>query len=91
MTVKVVNSVPKLLFRSETFDLGWKATVDDKPALVYRADYDFQAVPVPEGEHTVVFSYWPTSLTYGMYAMLMGIGIMISMIGIHKKKKKPTL
>ena len=91
VTVKVVNSVPKLLFRSETFDLGWKATVDDKPALVYRADYDFQAVPVPEGEHTVAFSYWPTSLTYGMYAMLMGIGIMISMIGIHKKKKKPTL
>jgi len=86
-TVKVRNSVPKLLFRSEVFDPGWNVTIDGKPVSLHRADYDFQAVLVPDGEHVVKFYYWPKSLTYGIYVMLLGIGLMVGIIVKHKKKK----
>jgi hypothetical protein len=85
LIVKVKNSVPKLLFRSEAFDPGWNVTVDGKNVPLYRADYDFQAVLVPAGEHVVTFYYWAKSFTYGIYTMLIGIGSMIGMVVGHKK------
>jgi len=86
MSVKVINAVPKLLFRSETFDQGWNVMIDNKPSPLYRADYDFQAVLVPEGEHVITFYYWPESLTYACVAMLVGFCMLAGVFIINKKK-----
>ena len=86
MTVKVISSVPKLLFWSESFDPGWRATIDGKPTTVYRADYNFQSVLVPEGEHIVRFYYWPDSFTYGIAIMVGGIVSLIGVLVISKRK-----
>jgi uncharacterized membrane protein YfhO len=40
-------------------------TVDGESAPIYRADYLFRAVPVPEGEHDVAFVYRPLSFYLG--------------------------
>ena len=63
--VLVKNDVQKILFISDVFDRGWKAYVDDTPAPLYRADFAFRAVSVPEGEHIVHFIYYPNSLKTG--------------------------
>lgn len=62
------SNVPKLLFLSDAYDAGWQATIDGKKTPVYRADYDFRAVAVPAGKHTVEFRYSPMSFRIGLFA-----------------------
>jgi hypothetical protein len=64
--IQTDSQVPKLLFLSDVYDPGWHVTVDGKPSNVYRADYDFRAVAVPRGAHTIEFSYVPSSFTSGV-------------------------
>jgi len=86
VTMNVTSSAPVLLFRSEAYDPGWNAVIDGKRVPLYRADYDFQAVAVPEGEHKVVFYYWPKSLTRGVYVVFLGIGLLTGIV-VHRKKR----
>jgi hypothetical protein len=75
------NSVsPKLLFISDVYDAGWMAAVDGKIMKIYRADYDFRAVSVPAGKHTVVFSYEPAEFRWGI--ILTAIGIILLLLHI---------
>lgn len=55
--IKVVSSSPALLFLSDNFYPGWEAKVNGIKAKIYRADYSFRAIVVPEGESIVEFKY----------------------------------
>jgi uncharacterized membrane protein YfhO len=64
--ISVNTDTPKLLFISDTYDTGWNAIVNGKPATVYRADYAFRGVLVPAGKSTVLLTYQPKSFTVGL-------------------------
>lgn len=55
--IETYSEASKLLFLSDVFDDGWRASVDGQAARLLRADYDFRAVSVPAGRHTVIFRY----------------------------------
>ncbi|NNE42901.1 MAG: YfhO family protein [Gemmatimonadetes bacterium] len=57
----------------ESWDPGWKATVNGEPAPIYRADFLFMAVPVPEGPCEVRFQYAPAGLRQGAGGTLLGV------------------
>ncbi len=63
---QVHTSVPKLLVLSDVYDNGWKASVDTKQTAIYRANYDFRSVPVPSGDHTIVFYFDPIGVRVGI-------------------------
>lgn len=65
IAIETASKVPKLLFLSDVYDSGWRADIDGKPVELYRADYDFRAVPVPAGTHTVRMRYAPREITVG--------------------------
>ncbi len=69
------------LLRSTVWYPGWTSFVDGEEIPLYRGDYLFQAVHVPEGEHEVVFSYQPMSVFVGgalsLAAVLVWIGTCI--------------
>lgn len=46
-----------LLFLSDSYYPNWKAFVNGKEVEIFRADYAFRAVIVPEGKSTVEFIY----------------------------------
>jgi hypothetical protein len=64
LTVKVHAETQGLLVLSETFDPGWRATVNGTGARIYRVDGDLRGIVVPEGNSEVVLEYRPWSI-YG--------------------------
>ena len=72
-----------LLF-AETWYPGWKARLDQEQIVIYRADYLFQAVAVPAGEHSVEFIYQPNSFYFGFG--LSFIAFLILFLQIRKQK-----
>ncbi len=48
-----------LVFFSVPYENGWKAQVDGQDADIVTADYGLMAVYVPEGTHTITFTYLP--------------------------------
>lgn len=73
----------KLLVLSDVYDRGWRAYVDKSETAVLRANYDFRAVSVPSGSHTVTFLYQPK----GFQVALIATSLAILVLGIGTIKK----
>ena len=69
----VKTNTTKLLFLSDTYDDGWKATVNGAQTKVYRTDYSFRGIIVPAGESIVTFNYQPQSFNIGVIVSLITI------------------
>ncbi len=54
-----------ILFLSDSYHGGWRAFIDGQETKIYRANYAFRAVVVPQGDHRVVFEYMPQSFVWG--------------------------
>jgi hypothetical protein len=65
---------PGMLRVLESWAPGWEAKVNGTPAPVYRADFLFLAVPVPEAPCEVVLTYRPRSVRLGL--LLSGLGLL---------------
>ncbi len=58
---------PGFVVLVDTFDPGWKATVDGRAAPVLRANVAFRAVEVPAGRHRVELVYRPREVLVGFW------------------------
>lgn len=65
LRVQVGGAGGELVVRRTWFP-GWRAIVDGTPRAIDRADYAFQGVPVPPGQHQVELIYRPASLRLGL-------------------------
>jgi hypothetical protein len=84
---------PGFLVLSDSDYPGWVATVNGKPARIYRANYLFRAVPVGEGESTVVFRYEPASFRWGMRISLIAAAVWLvagtgAVVSRRKRRKR---
>jgi hypothetical protein len=66
VVVETEAEMPSYLVLSDTFDPGWSATIDGRPAPIRPAYLAFRAVYLPQGKHTVVFSYRPAGFVLGL-------------------------
>jgi hypothetical protein len=57
---------PAYLVLADTYDPGWQATLDGRPAPIRPAWVAFRAVFVPAGTHVVVFTYRPAGFATGL-------------------------
>jgi len=61
----VEASEPSLVVVSQTYYRDWHAYLDGRPAQLFRANYAFQAVQVPEGRHHVHLVYEDSAFREG--------------------------
>lgn len=64
--LRVAPKDDRLLILADEYSPDWKATVDGREVTVHRVNLWMRAVPVPSGEHTVVFTYRPTAAMWGL-------------------------
>ncbi len=74
---KTVSDTTQFFYLSDTYDYGWTVTIDGNKTFLYKANYAFRGIVVPNGTHTIIFSYQPKSFTWGIRLALIGIGFLI--------------
>jgi membrane protein YfhO len=73
MRLAVNAARPGWLVLNDTWYPGWKAEVDGRAQPIQHANVAFRAVRVPEGRHSVTFTYEPTSVRIGELLTLLGL------------------
>ena len=68
---------------------GWTCTVDGRPAPLYRADYLFRAVELPEGAREVVFTFAPASYRLGRLVSAAALATALALLLAGAVRKKP--
>jgi hypothetical protein len=84
--MNVSTETDRLLFLSDTYYPGWHASVDKKPAKIYRADYAFRAIVVPKGSKFVEFDFKSDSFRLGA-VISSTVGIMLLFIMLIPARK----
>lgn len=51
---------PTFLFLSDTFDFGWEAYIDGVETKIYKTNWAFRSVLMPEGSRQITFTYKPS-------------------------------
>jgi len=65
------------LVLADSYFPGWLAYIDGQDAPLYKADYNFRAVFVPAGAHTIRFKYSPLSFRVGAIASFLGAMLLL--------------
>jgi len=65
VTIEVSVDRQGFVVLCDTYFPGWKSYVNGRQRPVYRANYNFRAVRIPEGDSIVRFEYRPASFTAG--------------------------
>jgi hypothetical protein len=80
---------PGWLVVRSTHARGWRATVDDQPAALLRADGRHRAVAVSSGRHTVTLRYEPPWLWPGVALTLFSVATLLWIVASRRKKMGP--
>jgi hypothetical protein len=80
VTVQVNTPGPALLRLADMWYPDWKATVDGAAAPILRADYLLRAVPVPAGEHTVVFRFQSPAIRNGLILSIVSLVLILALL-----------
>jgi len=67
---------------------GWKAEVDGRPAPLWTANYLFQAVRVPAGEHRVSLRFAPGSVRAGAVLSLVTLAALLVWARAGRRKDR---
>ena len=79
--VRVATPQPAVLILLDSFDKGWKATLDNGVGLpIMRANALVRAVAVPAGSHVVTFRYETPLLRAGAVFSLAGVVLCLGLI-----------
>jgi uncharacterized membrane protein YfhO len=62
LSFKAKASGNNFLFLGDNYvPVGWKAAIDGNETKIYKVNHGFRGIVVPEGEHTIEFTYLPES------------------------------
>jgi hypothetical protein len=87
MEVYTHSASPSFLLTSDAYYSGWNATLDGKPAPIYRADYAIRGVSVPGGDHVIRFEFRPKSFYFGLAISIISLLGLILFVAIPKLKR----
>ena len=86
------NDKENLVFFSVPYDKGFTATVDGKEVPIEKVDGGLMAIPVPAGEHSIEFTYYPAGLKICLIiSAVMAALILVSTIWKNVRSRKTNV
>lgn len=82
--IKVNSTQNDILLLRDTYYPGWMATVNGEEIPVHK-EGTWRAVPVPSGEHIVLFKYKPVSVRIGLFLTLVSL-IVLAVLSLKHEK-----
>jgi hypothetical protein len=79
--VRTAAAAPGLLVLADAYYPGWHASVDGQETPIYATNVLFRGVPVPAGEHSVVFTFEPNGWRTGLIAAGVAV-VVIAVLGL---------
>lgn len=70
---------PATIVVQQSYQQGWEAEIDGRPAAILPANVLFQAITVPAGNHLVTLRYRPASVPIGAAMTAIGVTALILM------------
>ncbi len=96
VTVAAEASRPALLVLADNHYKDWKATVDGRPAEIYRTNHTFRGVVVPAGRHEVRFTFDSAQLRHGFWiylacmVLLAAYGLFFLVTHLRRRRAAPA-
>ncbi len=89
--IKVSAPHPGYLVLADTYYPGWRAYLEDKTEVrIVRANYNFRAVPLSAGNHTVTFSYQSEGFRRGLRISLVSLSVIFGLL-VYWRLGRPWL
>jgi hypothetical protein len=82
---------PVYLMYLDSYDRWWKAYIDNKQVPVIRANYNFKAVLMPQGEHKLSFVYRPYLYIISLLCRIAGVLLAIVLLMVPVRKPEPSV
>ena len=88
-TAEITLEKPELVFFGITFDEDFTAYVDGEKTEIFKANFGFQAIPVPAGTHTVRGVYRSRKRDIGAFCSAAGaVGLAVYIAAAHITKRR---
>jgi len=81
MTVSAECDRPALLYLAEAYHPDWRATVDGRPARIYRAELALRAVYLEPGRHEIELRYESAPYRWGKWITLVALAVSLVWVG----------
>jgi hypothetical protein len=78
MQIEYSVKQPSIFSLADTYYPGWKAYIDGEETQIYKGNYAFRAVEIPEGEHTLFLKFEPTYWNIGLKGTIIGAALLVS-------------
>ncbi len=82
------------VFSESFYKKGWQAYIDNKPVSHYKVNYLLRGLKIPEGDHEIVFKFYPEIVKTGVYISIVSyliiFMIFIKLILDKKNVQKTT-
>jgi hypothetical protein len=90
VVVEVEASRPGYLVLTDAYYPGWRAESDGEPVAIYRADVMFRAVPIHEGQQTIVFTFKPFAIPFGWQIAAVGaMTLLLAAVSVSSVRRQP--
>lgn len=91
IVLKAKASGNNFLFLGDNYvPVGWKATINGIETKIFKVNHGFRGIVVPEGEHTIEFTYLPESfvISKNLSLALSSLAFIGLFVGIFISRKK---
>ncbi|MBL0308114.1 MAG: YfhO family protein [Chitinophagaceae bacterium] len=77
---------------TQNYNHNWKATVDKRPAVIYKTNLSFMGTLLANGKHKIIFEFFPANTEKAIWIMCSTILtlLLLGTVSLARQSKNPN-